>query len=449
MSVVVNPQIVLLYDANGVAHAVKDGVAIPVNTPALLVAGHDDGAIARVMRTAVDGTVRVDPTGTTTQPVSNAAFAALDVLLSSRASEFTLAAFLTAFNAEDFATQTTLAALLTAFNAEDFATETTLLTRATEATLLLIKAKTDNLDVLLSTRASEATLLTRATEATLLTRATEATLLTRATEATLLTRLSKADFEARINTLGQKTAAASTPVVLPSDQVVNVTFGFGPPGTAFPKTINISFDKSDGAIVASSYKRVATYTIPATFSAYVIKFATGQGETATARLVVETNLGSHNDSTNVFTPGATYTSPQWAPFVQAEVTTAFAAGAGNVVLTVGYTNENLTAGRTGTITIPKGSAIGSRFSMVLQAGDLGVFSIQSCSGAPLQVGISKLLGFIQLVVHQDQSAQPTFAETIYAPGAVSFPTGTVIGIEYAGGTVAKQRTFDLLLQLVS
>jgi hypothetical protein len=53
------------------------------------------------------------------------------------------------------------------------------------------------------------------------------------------------------------------------------------------------------------------------------------------------------------------------------------------------------------------------------------------------------------VVHQDQSAQPTFAETIYAPGAVSFPTGTVIGIEYAGGTVAKQRTFDLLLQLVS
>lgn len=93
-----------------------------------------------------------------------------------------------------------------------------------EATQLAINALlAARLDVALSTRASEATLLTRATEATLLTRATEATLLTRATEATLLTRLSKADFEARINTLGQKTMAASTPVVLPSDQTIQVS----------------------------------------------------------------------------------------------------------------------------------------------------------------------------------------------------------------------------------
>lgn len=55
----------------------------------------------------------------------------------------------------------------------------------------LIKAKTDNLDVALSSRS---------------------------TEATLLTRLSKADFEARINTLGQKTMALSTPVAIASDQ---------------------------------------------------------------------------------------------------------------------------------------------------------------------------------------------------------------------------------------
>lgn len=71
------------------------------------------------------------------------------------------------------------------------ATETTLLTRATEATLALVKAKTDNLDVLLSTRASEATLATRLADAT---------------------------FTARINTLGQKAMAASTPVVIASDQ---------------------------------------------------------------------------------------------------------------------------------------------------------------------------------------------------------------------------------------
>lgn len=68
--------------------------------------------------------------------------------------------------------------------------------------------------------ATEATLVTRATEATLATRASEATLATRASEATLATRLADATFTARINTLGQKTAANSTPVVLASDQSV-------------------------------------------------------------------------------------------------------------------------------------------------------------------------------------------------------------------------------------
>lgn len=62
---------VLLYDANGVAHAVYNGVAIPAETPALLVAGSDPGAVARYLRMAADGTVRVDPTGTTAQPVTD------------------------------------------------------------------------------------------------------------------------------------------------------------------------------------------------------------------------------------------------------------------------------------------------------------------------------------------------------------------------------------------
>jgi hypothetical protein len=68
------------------------------------------------------------------------------------------------------------------------ATETTLATLATQATLDLVRAKTDNLDVLLSTI------------------------------------LTLAGFQARINTFGQKAMAASTPVVLASDQpAVSVT----------------------------------------------------------------------------------------------------------------------------------------------------------------------------------------------------------------------------------
>jgi len=230
---------------------------------------------------------------------------------------------------------------------------------------------------------------------------------------------------------------------------VPITIQFGNPGggTALPKLINITYNKSDGAIVANAYKRVATYTSPAAFNGYLIKYVSFQNEAAVSRVVAETNMGQHNDNTNVFTAGAAYTSPQWVPTVQAEVTTAYAAGSGNVVLTVGYTNDAGTAGRSGTITIPKGSLIGSRWDLVLQGTDLGAMSIQSCTGTPTQVGISKILGLLQLALHQDQSTTAQ-TETLYAPGAITFPPGTVIGLEYAGGTVNKQRIIDVLIQLV-
>lgn len=112
------------------------------------------------------------------------------------------------FNLE--ATQLLVLAQLTAINAN---LDVTLSTRASETTLASVLTQVTainaDLDVALSTRASEATLATRASEATLA---------TRASEATLATMLTLAGFQARINTLGQKTMANSTPVVLASDQ---------------------------------------------------------------------------------------------------------------------------------------------------------------------------------------------------------------------------------------
>jgi len=60
---------VVLFDASGTEIAVLNGVAIPASTPAILLAG-SDGTNARYLKVAADGTVRVDPAGTTTQPVS-------------------------------------------------------------------------------------------------------------------------------------------------------------------------------------------------------------------------------------------------------------------------------------------------------------------------------------------------------------------------------------------
>ncbi len=129
---------------------------------------------------------------TLTTRASEATLAAgLNVPLSTRASEATVAAISVNTANLDVPLSTR-------------ASEVTLATRASEVTLV--------------TRASEATLITRASEATLATRASEATLATRASEATLLTRLADATFTARINTLGQKLMVGSTPVVIASDQ---------------------------------------------------------------------------------------------------------------------------------------------------------------------------------------------------------------------------------------
>lgn len=90
-------------------------------------------------------------------------------------------------------------------------------TRASQVTLASILTQ---LDVALSTRASQATVasILGQLDVALSTRASEATLSTRGSEATLATLLTEAAFQARINTLGQKLMAASTPVVIASDQ---------------------------------------------------------------------------------------------------------------------------------------------------------------------------------------------------------------------------------------
>jgi len=80
-----------------------------------------------------------------------------------------------------------------------------------------------------------------ATEATLATRASEATLssINSNIDVALSTRLAEATFTARINTLGQKTMANSTPVVIASDQsALPVTFGGT--GTATVTSVSVS-----------------------------------------------------------------------------------------------------------------------------------------------------------------------------------------------------------------
>ena len=136
-----------------------------------------------------------------------------------------------------------------------------------------------NLDVALSTRASEATLATRASEATLA---------TRASEATLATMLTLAGFQARINTLGQKTMAASTPVVLASDQsAIPVTLPTAP-ATSTNTSVARATTVGGVLILAANALRKGATIANNTGAILYIKFAAIGGTSATsftARLV--------------------------------------------------------------------------------------------------------------------------------------------------------------------
>ena len=251
-------------------------------------------------------------------------------------------------------------------------------------------------------------------------------------------------------TVGQKPMAASIPVTMASDQSpISVAVGLAPGVLALPKLVNLIYDQSDGAILANAWKRVLTYTVPAGFNAYLLRYSSFQAEAAASRIVVPISMATLSIVTNAFVAGTSYISPQFTTTLELVVTTALSSGSGSVVVTVGYTNHEGVAGRTGTFTITKGAAVGARAEFVFQAGDIGMQSIQSAVTAPtLAAGAVTLEGLLQLTAHQDQSTTQQ-SQTLYAPGSVSFPTGTVLAMGYNGGTVSKLRTLSALVQLVA
>jgi hypothetical protein len=93
------------------------------------------------------------------------------------------------------------------------------------ALLTTISGDTAKLDVALSTRNAEATQLLVKNLLTTIDADTSNL------DVALSSRLADSTFTSRINTLGQKTSALSTPVVLPSDQIVNVNVTANPMAT--------------------------------------------------------------------------------------------------------------------------------------------------------------------------------------------------------------------------
>lgn len=226
-----------------------------------------------------------------------------------------------------------------------------------------------------------------------------------------------------------------------------VTFGASGGSATLERTVNLTFDQSITTPVNNGYTRALSYTIPALYTGTILKFTSYQNEAAFSRVIVPKTLGSHNNNTNTFTAGSSYNSIQFGGITYLYVTTAIAAGAGNVTYTITYTNQNGIGSRTGTVLVPRGSAIGTIWPITLQSGDYGVRSVQNISGTPTVVGIVDIVGTLLLGVHADRDSTAQI-ETVFAPGVLTVASGEQVIVEYAGSNTSKQRIFDILLQLV-
>jgi hypothetical protein len=226
-----------------------------------------------------------------------------------------------------------------------------------------------------------------------------------------------------------------------------VTFGASGGAATLDRTVNLSFDQSTTGLVNNGYTRALSYTVPALYTATILKFTSYQNEAAFSRALVIKPFGSHNNNTNVFTPNMSYRTNQFSGIHYLLVTTTIAAGAGNVTYTITYTNDNGVAGRTGTATIPRGSLASTIWPITLQTGDLGIKSIQNISGTPTVVGVVDAVGAIALGIHADRDSTSQI-ETVFSPGVLTVESGDQIVVEYAGSNTSKQRIFDLLFQLI-
>lgn len=248
--------IALIYGYNGSTYietSIRSGIAVPSGQPGFIALG-SDGTNARYLRMASDGTVRIDPTGTTaqpvtgtfwqaTQPVSIAATVAVsgpltDTELRASAVPVSVASLPLPSGA---ATEATLAGVLTtsAFqaripvNGQALMSASVPVAIASNQSAIPINDNAGSLTVdspqlpaaLVSGRldvnvgASTTIAVSQSGTWNINNISGTVSLPTgAATEATLATLLTTTAFQARINTLGQKTMANSTPVVLSSDQ---------------------------------------------------------------------------------------------------------------------------------------------------------------------------------------------------------------------------------------
>lgn len=185
----------------------------------------------------------------------------------------------------------------------------------------------------------------------------------------------------------------------------------GQPGAAVPSTAGVAGE------ALTSYPGQLPFTNPVSGNTYLARFAAQT--TAAGTLVLADRLWHNSGLTITSTSPQTINSVGFPPrddlgasngdgiIIGVEVTST--VGAGTPTLTISYTNTNDVSGRTATNVVPTvaSSLIGTFYPIGLQAGDVGVKSVQTYTQSATWTSGSVCLVAYRILARLTQSAANT------------------------------------------
>lgn len=210
---------------------------------------------------------------------------------------------------------------------------------------------------------------------------------------------------------------------------------------------NVAYSVVNGG----SWLRVLTYQIPGPNIAEIMAMRSANSTSSgRSRCISRIDLATYawtSGSPGTFTDQNVYTQPRYASAIEGLLTVASGGGA-DVIVTITYTNQSGVAGRTATITVPKSSAIGSRFIATLQAGDIGVLDITAVSHSGNNTGTLQLFGTTELARHQHNTAD-VVSETVFAKESVMLAGNDIIDLEVWQGNAGSYIRFISVIYTIS
>lgn len=189
--------------------------------------------------------------------------------------------------------------------------------------------------------------------------------------------------------------------------------------SAFP--LQLLFNQYHSAVETNQWQEVLAYQVPTDYDLNPLHFS-GYSQTTNEhiRAIRKIIAGSFVGSTNTFTDGSDISAPQFFSMMYLYVTSQI--GSKDDTITITYTNQAGTTGRTATITATKNSLIGTRLEITLQSGDYGIRDITNITHSEtdqtgnFQIELCSCLFYLILTsssILYDSKVMPTGCITIY------------------------------------